>query len=144
MNTNAQEIDQLNEFLRGEISAIETYGQAMDKAEAPDELRLLRENRASHEERVQSLKQRIQSLGGTPSNDSGAWGTWAKLLEGGAKLFGTSAALNLLEEGEDHGCKTYEGQFPDFSPNFRNYVRTELAIPQRKTHDVLSAKVSSR
>ena len=57
-------------------------------------------------------------------------------------MFGETAALNVLDEGEDHGCKQYEDPFTEYSPEFRHFVQHELAAPQRMTHDILSAKTS--
>ena len=36
------------------------------------------------------------------------WGTFAKAVEGTAKLLGNTAALKALKEGEEHGLKDYE------------------------------------
>jgi hypothetical protein len=39
------------------------------------------------------LKTEIQRLGGTSVDDSGAWGTWSKIVMATARLFGDKAAL---------------------------------------------------
>ena len=41
-------------------------------------------------------------------HDSGAWGEWAKLVMGTAKLLGDKAALKALKEGEESGLKEYQ------------------------------------
>ena len=53
------------------------------------------------------LRDAIVACGGTPAEGSGAWGTFAKVVEGGAKVFGEKAAVAALEEGEDHGLADY-------------------------------------
>src|SRR5688500_10818050 len=101
-------IDVMNSFLRGEISAVETYRQALDKIDGPADTRsLLQQCMASHQQRVETLRTMVQALGGSPADGSGPWGTFAKLVEGGAKLFGDKAAIAALEEGEDHGRDDY-------------------------------------
>ena len=81
-------IDQLNSFLRGEISAVETYRQAMEKVKDVRAVTTLEECQTSHARRVANLREFITRLGGTPSTDSGAWGSFAKLVEGSAAAFG--------------------------------------------------------
>ena len=48
-------------------------------------------------------------MGGTPVDDSGAWGTWSKIVMATAELFGDKAALKALKEGEESGLKDFEG-----------------------------------
>jgi len=105
-----ESIHQLNSFLRGEISATETYRQAIEKlstsdAAAAGNLALLQEMQEEHGRAAQSIRQRIREMGGEPSDCSGAWGAWAKFTMGAAKLFGEAAALKALKEGEEHGLK---------------------------------------
>src|SRR3954451_24907216 len=68
---------QLNSFLRGEISAAETYRMAIEKVSDSDKshaanLGLLREIQAEHGRAAQALRDRIRELGGEPSDSSGA------------------------------------------------------------------------
>lgn len=128
------DIDQLNSFLRGEISAVETYDQALEKADNVTARSILQENRNSHSARVQTLRTEITRLGGDPSDGSGAWGTFAKAVEGGAKLFGESMAISALEEGEDHGVNDYERDYDELSGGARILVTTKLLPEQKRTH----------
>ena len=99
----------------------------------------LQQLRDSHQQRVQKLVQRISMLGGEPADDSGVWGAFAKLVEGGAKIFGKSAAIATLEEGEDHGKKDYARDIDKLSPSTRQFVQSELVPEQMRTHDAMSA-----
>lgn len=110
---NATTTDTLNSLLRGEISAVETYRQAEGKFEGESELTSLRQLRQEHEEAVSQLRRHIHQKGADASESSGAWGTFAQLVEGGAKLFGKSAALKALKEGEEHGINSYESALDD-------------------------------
>jgi uncharacterized protein (TIGR02284 family) len=136
-NANDKEIQQLNSFLRGECSAVETYDQVIDRAKDPMLLQVLRENRESHTRRKELLRQKIRTLGGNPSESSGAWGTLVKAIEGGAKMFGTSSAVAVLEEGEDHGLEDYRRDLHDLSMPTRQFV-AGLLQEQQTTHDKLS------
>ena len=53
-----------------------------------------------HEEAASQLKGMIRQMGGTASDDSGAWGTLTKTVMGTAKLFGDKSALKALKEGD--------------------------------------------
>ncbi|MEO8275444.1 MAG: DUF2383 domain-containing protein [Thermoanaerobaculia bacterium] len=144
MNTTTEvknaDVDQLNSFLRGEISAVETYNQAIDKlGEEPALSTKLANCRSSHQQRVTLLKDEIKRLGGTPADGSGAWGSFAKLVEGGAKVFGTKATVAALEEGEDHGRDEYKSELEGLSADVRQFVEHHLLPEQLTTHSTLSA-----
>lgn len=128
----------LNSFLRGEISAVETYRQAIDKLRDKPEVSTLGDCLRSHEQRVALLKNEIRSRGGDPAQDSGAWGTFAKLLEGGAKMFGAKAAIAALEEGEDHGRDDYKRDVSKLEPDARDFVQQRLIAEQLRTHQAMS------
>lgn len=130
-------IDQLNAFLRGEISAVETHKQAIDKLGKSQHVATLRDNLASHEARVTKLRDEIKKYGGTPSEGSGIWGTFAKMVEGGAAAFGEKAAIAALEEGEDHGRDDYKAALDKATPPLRETVQW-LFDQQLKSHDVIS------
>lgn len=133
-------IDQLNSFLRGEMSAVETYQQALDKVEAfsaaRDELLV---NLKSHQDRVMMLQDAIRQLGGTPAESAGPWGIFAQAVEGGAKVLGTKAAIAALEEGEDHGLADYRRDLDDLDAPARAFVSSKLLPAQEKSHERLSA-----
>lgn len=132
-------VDKLNEFLRGELSAVETYQMALDKIEgssvARDELVV---NLKSHQDRVIALQDAIVALGGAPAKSSGPWGAFAKLVEGAAKVLGEKAAIDVLEEGEDHGLKDYRKDMDQLDARGRQIVSGMIAM-QQQTHDRLSA-----
>ncbi|MET0413038.1 MAG: DUF2383 domain-containing protein [Polyangiaceae bacterium] len=132
-------VDTLNSFLRGEISAVETYRQAIEKLQDKPEVSILSEGLRSHEQRVVLLTDEVQRRGGKPSQGSGPWGTFAKLLEGGAKVFGTKAAIAALEEGEDHGRDDYKRDAPKLEPDARAFVQQQLLPEQLRTHQALSS-----
>jgi hypothetical protein len=132
-------VDQLNSFLRGEMSAVETYQQAIEKLEAFSTSRdQLLVNLKSHQDRVMMLRDAIVQLGGTPADGSGPWGAFAKVVEGGAKVFGEKAAVAALEEGEDHGLADYKRGLEDLDPTSRTLVMSKLLPEQELTHKRLS------
>jgi uncharacterized protein (TIGR02284 family) len=131
-------VETLNTYLRGELSAVETYRQAVAKVEDEFLRASLRELQVSHEQRVSLLRARIEQLGGEPAKSSGAWGGFAKLVEGGAKIFGVKPALAALEEGEDHGLKMYRDDLEDKDASLQAFVLNELLPEQQRSHDEMS------
>lgn len=134
-------IDRLNSFLRGEISAVETYQMALAKIDhistVRDELLV---NLKSHQDRVMMLQDAIRELDGEPAIDSGAWGTIAKNVERSASAFGEKAAVVALEEGEDHGLTDYNrDNLDDLEDRERQLVTDRLLPAQQRTHDRLSS-----
>ncbi len=133
-------VEQLNSFLRGEISAVETYQLALEKM---DQISTVRDellvNLKSHQDRVMMLQEAVQALGAEPATSSGPWGTFAKVVETGAKVLGEKATIAALEEGEDHGLKDYKADMNDLDYQARELVQNKLLPQQQQTHDRLSA-----
>ena len=134
---DSQTLSQLNHFLRGELSAVETYKQAIGKLTSYAQLQKLEQCLLSHEERVSAIRRKIQQLGGNPEEGSGLWGAFAKLVEGGAKLFGETAAINALESGEDHGLADYR-DLKEGDATIRQMVSAQLLPAQMETHAAMS------
>jgi len=138
----ASSVDQLNSFLRGELSAVETYRMAIDKLDVTNPARTeLMANLNSHQDRVQLLRDAIIQLGGAPAEGSGPWGVFAKAVEGTAKVFGDKATISALEQGEDHGLADYRRDVDDEELDFssRSLIRDRLIPQQQMTHDRLSS-----
>ena len=136
MNTTTDHcIDVCNSLLRGEISAVETYTQAIDKFRNDPEISTLEQIRSEHVESANRLRENVRSMGGAPSNDSGAWGAFSKMVEGAAKLMGSSAALKGLKQGESYGKNNYEDALrnDDVMPGCKDMIRREL-LPRQVRH----------
>ena len=131
-------VDALNSFLRGEISAVETYRQAIGHVTDERLRSLLEECQRDHEHRVEAIRERIEKLGGLPAEGSGPWGAFAKLIQGGADVLGEKAAIQALEEGEDHGLADYQRDADQVHGDTRRFVRMELLPAQKRTHERLS------
>jgi len=133
-------IDKLNHYLRGEISAVETYRMALAKLDPTSMARSeLDACLQSHQSRVVMLREAIRAAGGTPADGSGPWGMFAKAVEGGASILGDKATVAALEEGEDHGMKDYRADMTDLDLSLRALVTGRLAPEQQRTHDRMSS-----
>lgn len=138
MPKTAQELQTLNSFLRGEISAVETYKQALDHVKDARLRSELEELERDHEQRVEAIKEHIARLGGRPADSSGIWGTFAQAVQAGADAFGEKAAIHALEQGEDHGLADYKRDADQLHGELRRFARMQLLPAQQRTHDRLS------
>jgi bacterioferritin (cytochrome b1) len=139
-------INQLNSLLRGEISAAETYHMAIGKVstiERANGLDVLNEIESEHSRAAQALRDRIMELGGEPSDGSGAWGAWAKTVQGTANLFGDASALKSLKEGEEHGLKDYQEGVEDIDTTSRDLVQNQLIPAQQRHINLLDQLINS-
>ena len=136
--TRAGSITVLNSFLRGELAAVETYRQAIARLDDFSAVAHLQDCLSSHDHRARRLTEQVRRLGGEPAASSGAWGVFARLIEGGAKMLGESAAIAALEQGEDHGRIDYKRDMDRLDAQCRRFVETELLPEQLRTHDIVS------
>ncbi len=138
----AMNVNDLNSALRGELAAIETYGQALDKLrpEHGNDPRFnqLAQIRDQHDQAAARLKSMIQQHGGSATTDSGAWGTWSNTIMGAARLFGDRSALKALKEGEESGIKDYRRVLDDSTVpgDVRSEVTTLMHMAQRHVHEL--------
>lgn len=137
-HTQEKSVAVLNSFLRGEISALETYRQALGKLDQSPSHLLLEECMHSHAERISVLTQQIRTLGGSPSINSGIWGAFAKAVEGSAKVFGEEAAIAALEQGEDHGRNDYRRDVSKLDTASWRVVQSRVIPEQERTHSAMS------
>jgi uncharacterized protein (TIGR02284 family) len=147
MDATGEAVRQLNSLLRGEISAAETYKMAIDKvAENGSTVvsaGLLREIQEEHGRAAQGLRDRIRELGGEASDSSGAWGAWAKTVQGTMNLFGDTSALKSLKEGEEHGLKDYQEAADDVDATTAQLIANQLIPAQQRHINLLDQLIGS-
>jgi uncharacterized protein (TIGR02284 family) len=134
MHTDTEKVvANLNSLLRGEISAVETYDQAIGhlKNERIDDLVA---NRDCHRKRVDLLSSNIRQHGGTPETTSGVWGSFTRMVERGASLISARTVTAALEEGEDRGLAQYRKP-GDLDPSSIQLIETVLMPRQLETHE---------
>ncbi len=143
-NTDAA-VARFNQFLRGELAAIETYNQAIAKVNNGAEELRLDQIHDDHVAAKSAIMNHIYHLGGKPAITSGAWGAFAAAIEGTAKLFGNTAAINILKQGEELGVDEYEGALRDenLGPACRKLINSVLLPPTRKHVAMLDQLLTS-
>ena len=70
--------DEVNELLRGELSAVDTYEQALKKLDKEPGTDPLKTALANHKDAVKKLTAEVHKLNATPSTDAGAWARWPR------------------------------------------------------------------
>ncbi len=141
--------DEMNKLLKSELSAIETYQQALEKTDtdaehmtAIDELSAILDD---HQRAASRIETAIRQKGGEPVHSSGAWGTWSTIVMGTAQLLGDKAALKALKEGEESGLKEYADVLGDTGiPQDQKTLISDLLATQRmhvQTLDGLMSRV---
>ncbi|MDT4328558.1 DUF2383 domain-containing protein [Methylomonas sp. MED-D] len=131
------DIQSINRLLQNELSALETYQQALDrfrKDTALGEFDFLMLTFQEHKAAACSLRGKIKQLGGTPTQDSGPWGAWAKIIMACATLLGKQAVLKVLREGELTGTEDYEKALQDHGlhPDIRVLIANSLLPAQQR------------
>ncbi len=126
-------ISNLNSLLRGEISAVETYNQAIIHLQ-DEPINDLIANRDCHRKRVDLISGNIRQHGGVPDATSGVWGSFTRMVERGAALISNKTVTAALEEGEDRGIAQYRKP-GDLDPSSIQLIETVLLPRQLETHE---------
>ena len=93
----------------------------------------------SHERRVETLRRRIELLGGQPAVSPGLGGAFAKAMQGSANLLGEKAAIASLEELEDRELDEYRKDLGELDEDTRAFIEAELLPAQKQSHAKLSS-----
>ena len=132
---NEECIKVCNKLLRGELSAIETYGKAIEKYSSKPVTPELTRIQSEHRQSATTLAANVREMGGEPETDSGAWGTFANAVQSAANLFGAESAIESLQRGEEHGRDDYQDALEDDNVMdvCKTMIRTEL-LPRVTNH----------
>jgi len=124
-------MNKLDECLRAELSAAETYQVALRYVRQSDVARTLRRIHESHERRARALRERLRSAGGDLPRSSGTWGAVARLVQAGAHLLGDGPILRALEDGEERVSSLYALGVERCDPETRRLLEGDL----RRQHE---------
>lgn len=127
--------DALNSLLRGELSAVETYTQAMSKFDDLEVVAELQKIRDEHSRAVRELRDHVITFGGVPAESSEVWGTFTATVTATAKALGPATVLAALRQGEEHGIGAYEDALhnEDIHPDCHRMILSDL-LPACRRH----------
>jgi uncharacterized protein (TIGR02284 family) len=136
-------LGKVEKLLKNELAAAETYHQALEKFEEEgqrNEMAYLEPIYEEHTQAVSELQEKIQQMGGTPTTDSGLWGSWSETVMSGAGMMGKDAMLNALLAGEKSGLDDYEEavQDADIPSDVSSLIQTKFVNCQQENIRVLN------
>ena len=127
---------QVDELIRGEMSAVKSIDGILSKIKDQNEKDKLYAIRQDHVQAVDKLK----SFAGAEFRESavkttGPWGAFASAFTSGASFFGDKAALRALKVGEQHGLNEYREAMKDKSidSRLREVIQKDL-LPMQEQH----------
>jgi len=106
-DTATLERDSLNALLRVELSAIETYTEAITHLGPQGGAATLEYVRGNHREAVEWLRERVRHQGRHAVSSPGLWCGFASLMDT-HDLVGMATILAALKQGEQHMLNEYE------------------------------------
>lgn len=126
---------QVDELIRGEMSAVKSIDAIISKIKDANEVRELSTMRSDHANAVELLKAHASADVIDDSQSAGPWGAFASAFTSGASLFGDKAALGALKIGEEHGRQEYKEFLEEGSidSELRNLIEQQL-MPQQERH----------
>ena len=132
-------IDRLQECLRTELSAVDTYELALRSITHVGLHHSLQEILLNHCRRTDQLRDMVSRLGAEPATSSGVWGAFTKVVQAGADLLGDKAAIAALEEGEDRSLKLYTTGLDGCDAATRARIEREILPEARRSHELCSS-----
>lgn len=141
-------LDKVEKLLKNELAAAETYHQALEKFEEEgqrNEVSYLEPIYEEHTQAVSELQEKIQQMGGSPTTDSGLWGSWSETVMSDAGMIGKDAMLNALLAGEKSGLDDYEEamQDTDIPSDVSSLIQTKFVNCQQENIRVLNRLLQS-
>jgi hypothetical protein len=120
-------------LLRGQLAAVASYAQAIEKFEDPRLLADLETIREEHVRAESLLREKVVRLGGPPVESPGPWCTCATVT-GDAKL-SPATALAALRQGEEQSVYEFENSLKNESvdSDCKNLIRAHL-LPGSRNH----------
>jgi hypothetical protein len=133
----------INHLLNTELSAVETYEQALQEKEwnvlGPDpQAQALFPILVDHLQAASRLGSEVRRLGGRPVSGPQVWDGWSHRRMDAARLFGDvnqvgdKVALEVLKKGEESGLKKYQAALHHdaLSPEVEPLIRSLETLQQ--------------
>lgn len=126
---------QLDDLIRGEMAAVKSYDQVLEKVKDAKVVSKLTAIRKDHMNAVATLKRYATTDVKEDTMTAGPWGTFAKSWTGAASLIGNETALKALTQGEEHGVTEYKEALADdnVSADLKKMIKSSL-LPKQEEH----------
>lgn len=134
---------QLDDLIRGEMSAVKAYDVAIQDLKNGNERTTLIRIRDGHKAAVTKLNKYAKNKPEVKEDVKtvGPWGTFAKAWVKGATLISNNAALTALKQGEEHGVDEYKEALADdtIGNDLKNEIRASMLPSQERHIETLKA-----
>lgn len=137
----ARLISVLEALLCSERTAADTYRLALDKLGSDSPVALC-DGLNSHLRRCAMLAAHIQGLGGLPTEQSGVWGGFARLLGDGRTRIDRHAICTALQEGEYRTLVHYHDAATQLDDDSLALFEEHLLPEQYRIHRAMSTLAS--
>lgn len=138
---SSEYIEELNAYLTGEISAVDTYAVAMEHVRNADVRQAMLNCQMSHADRVAKLTAEVRALDGEPAKTSGLWGGFEKMAQDSASS--EQDTLALMELAEAERLVQYEAQQKIVPDYVLRILVGDLLPAQHETHLTVSTLLKS-
>ncbi|MFZ3101176.1 MAG: ferritin-like domain-containing protein [Desulfitobacteriaceae bacterium] len=118
-----QQIEALNELLKGEHMAIDIYVKTNGLQKDIQVAEMLSDFENDHKQHAELLIKRINDLGGIPKGSTGLAGAMANLVATVNSYRGPEQLLKQLYDGEDKGIHAYEVRIDELDSVSQNLVK---------------------
>jgi hypothetical protein len=136
----------INEILRGEVSATEAYDQVYENFQSSEDADKLVSMKEEHDKAIQYWTTEAIDEGKIPELESSIWGTMVEIFVGASKIIGDNTALSALKKGEEHGLDNYEKMltFSSLTKLQKRQIQN-VFIPRQKKHiEILDSMIGMR
>lgn len=121
-------------LLRGELAAIHTYAQAIERMYTSTIRTELADCRGSHARRVELLRNYIQAADGEDVVEGAeVWSDVANLLVGDTGRFGHQSIVDAIEQGEQRMRDVYRRELGELTADVARFVSERLLPEQERT-----------
>lgn len=131
MTDTTTTLEQLNEFLSIDLGLAASCTTAIGMIEDPDLRQQIEEIQRSHEMRADILREEVQDLGGTPTDQ---FHRWSMITADSGK-----AALKALLVAEEWSLNHHRGMLDRKDFDVRDLVEGDLLPEAERTHAIISS-----
>ena len=125
----------LNDLLRNELAATQSYEQALTGPEGPETRKRFQKCERSHRARAAWLRAQVVAHGGEPTANPPPWRVFAPA--GDALGMAEKVTLVALAEGEEHSLREYREALPRLDTPTRTLVSGEMIPEQLRTFEMI-------
>jgi hypothetical protein len=135
---DASTLERLTSLCAQELSAAQTYQQALTIAAVGRHAGVLSRCYASHRNRASVLMQRVASFEGTVPKSPGVWPPLRPLVAVPVPVASERLVIDLLERAEQEWTRNYRDEMPALTLTDREFLSNRVIPAQNATHAALA------